>query len=157
MTDATPGNAKARAGPLDLWLLARIEDGTIARLGMADAEPGNAATGHPLLDRVAAHLGTGDDPLADVPVDLSGEPPFHRRVLARLRKVPPGETVTYGDLAAEVGRPGGARAVGNAVASNPVPLVVPCHRVVAADGLGGYGAGKGVETKRRLLKIEGAL
>lgn len=154
MTAAT--NAARRTDALDLWILARFHGDELARLGLAEHRPRNAADGHPVLERVARHLETGDDPLRDVPVDLSGEPPFRRQVLGELRDVPPGETVTYGDLARRVGRSGGARAVGNAVAENPVAIVVPCHRVVAADGLGGYSAGDGLATKRRLLSVEGA-
>jgi methylated-DNA-[protein]-cysteine S-methyltransferase len=89
-----------------------------------------------------------------VPVDLSAAPTFHGKVLRALARIPYGQTVTYGELAARVGRPHGARAVGVAAATNPVPLVVPCHRVVASGGgLGGYGGG--LDLKRRLLGLEG--
>jgi len=89
-----------------------------------------------------------------VPVDLSAAPPFHEKVLWALARIPYGQTVTYGELAARVGRPHGARAVGQAMACNPVPLVVPCHRVVASGGgLGGYRGG--LDLKRRLLGLEG--
>jgi methylated-DNA-[protein]-cysteine S-methyltransferase len=91
-----------------------------------------------------------------VPVDLEGLPPFHRTVSEALRRVAYGRTVTYGGLARRVGRPGAARAVGQAMARNPVPLLVPCHRVLAAGGrLGGFGGGP--DLKRRLLDLEGAL
>ncbi|MCX5684658.1 MAG: methylated-DNA--[protein]-cysteine S-methyltransferase [Planctomycetota bacterium] len=90
-----------------------------------------------------------------VPVDLSAAPPFHVKALRALARVPFGRTVTYGDLASRAGRPHGARAVGQAMARNPVPLVIPCHRVVASGGgLGGYGGG--LDLKRRLLDLEGA-
>jgi methylated-DNA-[protein]-cysteine S-methyltransferase len=90
-----------------------------------------------------------------VPVDLDGLPPFQRKVLLAERRVPYGRTITYGALAAKVGRPRAARAVGQALAHNPVPLVVPCHRVIAAGGgLGGFGGG--LALKRRLLALEGA-
>jgi methylated-DNA-[protein]-cysteine S-methyltransferase len=95
----------------------------------------------------------------DLDADLgSVRSPFRRRVLETLRReVPWGETVTYGELAAMAGVPGAARAVGTAMATNPVPLVVPCHRVVASGGrIGGYGGGlHGVATKRALLAREG--
>ena len=91
-----------------------------------------------------------------VPVDLAALPPFHRTVSEALRKVAYGETVTYGGLARRLGRPKAARAVGQAMARNPVPLLVPCHRVLAASGrLGGFGGGP--DLKRRLLDLEGAL
>jgi methylated-DNA-[protein]-cysteine S-methyltransferase len=92
-----------------------------------------------------------------MPVDLSGvEPGFPRTVYEVLhREVCFGETVSYGELAEMAGRPGAARAVGNAMSRNPVPIVVPCHRVVAAGGrIGGYGQ-SGVSTKRFLLALEG--
>jgi methylated-DNA-[protein]-cysteine S-methyltransferase len=89
-------------------------------------------------------------------VDLShARTEFNRKVLKTLHDtVPAGSTTTYGALAARAGRPGAARAVGSAMANNPVPIVVPCHRVLASDGtLGGYGGG--LEMKRRLLEMEG--
>jgi methylated-DNA-[protein]-cysteine S-methyltransferase len=96
------------------------------------------------------------DALVQVEVDLSGaRSDFNRHVLQTLHdSVPPGETTSYAALAAATGRPGAARAVGSAMANNPVPMVVPCHRVLASDGgLGGYGGG--LTMKRRLLEIEG--
>ena len=105
--------------------------------------------------RLAAHLAGHPDPLLDVPLDLSACPPFHARVYAELRRVLPGQTVSYGELARRVGSAGAARAVGQAVARNPWLLVVPCHRVLAAGGaLGGFSAPGGVATKRQLLAIE---
>jgi methylated-DNA-[protein]-cysteine S-methyltransferase len=88
-----------------------------------------------------------------VPVDLDPLAPFQRTVARALQRVPFGETVTYGELARRAGRPGAARAVGQAMARNPVPLLVPCHRVVSARGLGGFGGG--LALKRRLLALEG--
>ena len=82
-------------------------------------------------------------------------PPFHRRVYEMARGIAPGQTVSYGDLAARLGQPGAARAVGQALGKNPFALVVPCHRVLAADGrMGGFSANGGVTTKLRLLSIE---
>ena len=92
-----------------------------------------------------------------VPLDLSGEPPFRARVLGVLRTVRYGRTTTYAALARRAGRAGGARAAGQAVARNPLPLIVPCHRVVRSDGsLGGFSAAGGVAVKRRLLAAEHA-
>ena len=99
----------------------------------------------------------------ELPVDLGASPlsEFQRRVLDTLRmEVPYGETVTYGELAVMAGRPGAARAVGTTMARNPVPFVIPCHRVVAANGIGGYGGGyggtlsDGIALKRALLDLE---
>ncbi len=89
-----------------------------------------------------------------VPVDLALATPFAQIVLRRLTGIPFGEVTTYGALARDVERPGGARAVGQAVGSNPVPIVVPCHRVIASGGgLGGFGLG--LDAKRWLLRHEG--
>ncbi|WP_114229031.1 MULTISPECIES: bifunctional DNA-binding transcriptional regulator/O6-methylguanine-DNA methyltransferase Ada [Sphingomonas] len=89
----------------------------------------------------------------DLPLDVSGSA-FQQRVWAELRKIPPGETRSYADIAAAVGQPGAVRAVGTANGANPVAVVVPCHRVVRSDGsLGGYAGG--LDRKRQLLKAEG--
>lgn len=91
-----------------------------------------------------------------VPVDWSKTAGMHREVLRVLYEtVPFGRTITYGELAARAGYPGQAQAVGTIMGTNPVPVIVPCHRVVAAGGLGGFGAG--LETKRWLLAHEGSL
>jgi methylated-DNA-[protein]-cysteine S-methyltransferase len=100
--------------------------------------------------------GRGDD-LSTVEIDLGRVPEFHRRVYEVTRSIPPGETLTYGEVAARLGEPGAARAVGRALGRNPFPIVVPCHRIVAAGGrTGGFSARGGVLTKVRLLEIEGA-
>lgn len=93
-------------------------------------------------------------PLEEVPVDLEYESPFHARCAAALRTVPRGEVVTYGELAALAGAPGAARAAGTFCARSHLSIFVPCHRVVAAQGLGSYGS-YGVDYKRRLLALEG--
>jgi methylated-DNA-[protein]-cysteine S-methyltransferase len=91
----------------------------------------------------------------DLELDLSPRPDFHQRVLRRLALVPYGAVTTYGALAAEVGRPRGARAVGGAMNRNPIPIVLPCHRVIGAGGnLVGYAGG--LDRKRALLSLEGA-
>ena len=99
----------------------------------------------------------GGDPaaLVGVPVDLTAAPPFASRVYRALRRVPPGATVTYGDLARRAGSPAAARAVGQAMARNPLAPFVPCHRVVGSGGdLTGYTAEGGIAMKRRLLEVE---
>lgn len=100
----------------------------------------------------------GDQPdLRSIKVDLDSAPPFERRVYDLLRQVGPGETITYGELAARAGSPGAARAVGAAMARNPVPVIIPCHRVLAGGGRsGGFSAPGGVSAKFRLLQIEQA-
>jgi methylated-DNA-[protein]-cysteine S-methyltransferase len=95
--------------------------------------------------------------LSAVVLDLDGVAPFDRRVYDVARTILPGATLSYGDIAARLGLPGEARAVGQALAQNPFPLVVPCHRVLAAGGkVGGFSANGGIATKLRLLSIEGA-
>ncbi len=115
---------------------------------------------HPLAERVASllRLYAQGVPVsfASLPIDWPGVPSFSQRVLEEVRAIPWGETRTYSWLAAKVGRPQAARAVGRALAANPLPIVVPCHRVVRGDGrLGGYRGGLG--WKERLLRLEGAL
>jgi methylated-DNA-[protein]-cysteine S-methyltransferase len=92
----------------------------------------------------------------ELPIDLTALPAFQRTVLEELVRVPFGQVETYGGLAARVGRPNAARAVGGALNRNPVPIVVPCHRVVGSTGkLVGYGGG--LERKESLLVLEGAI
>jgi len=93
-----------------------------------------------------------------VRLDLAQVPPFHQHVYAIVRQIPPGQTRSYGQVAALCGDRQAARAVGQAMARNPFPIIVPCHRVLAAGGKsGGFSARGGVSTKLRLLAIEGAL
>jgi len=94
------------------------------------------------------------DDFLDVDLELDGATDFELELTAALRRVGRGETVTYGELAALAGRPNAQRAAGTFCARNRFSLVVPCHRVVAADGIGSYGS-LGVEYKRRLLELEG--
>lgn len=109
------------------------------------------------VEGMAALLRGEPTDLADVRLDLDGLPEFHRRVYAIARAIPPGETLRYGDIAARLGQPGSARAVGRALGANPFPIIVPCHRVLAAGGgTGGFSATGGVVTKLRMLAIEGA-
>lgn len=97
--------------------------------------------------------------LASLPIELNGLPQFTRTVLELLRQVPPGEVVTYGELAARAGSPKAARAVGSVMARNPLPIIIPCHRVVAAGGgLGGFAGdtkGEALALKESLLRYEG--
>jgi O-6-methylguanine DNA methyltransferase len=99
--------------------------------------------------------GEGSD-LSTIALDMEGVSPFYRRVYEAARTVPAGATVSYGEIAARLGAPGAARAVGQALGRNPFAIVVPCHRVLAAGGkMGGFSASGGITTKLRLLSIEG--
>ncbi|MEO8185520.1 MAG: methylated-DNA--[protein]-cysteine S-methyltransferase [Deltaproteobacteria bacterium] len=93
--------------------------------------------------------------LSELELDLAEVPPFHRRVYEQARRITPGSTLSYGELAAQIGSPGSARAVGQALGRNPFPIVVPSHRVCAAGGkVGGFAANGGIDTQRRLLALE---
>ena len=95
--------------------------------------------------------------LTEATLDMDDLPPFDRRVYAIARAIPPGETLTYGEIATRLGDPAAARAVGRALGDNPFPIIVPCHRILGAGGkAGGFSAHGGVATKARLLSIEGA-
>ena len=119
----------------------------------AGEAPEAEVAGAEALGRGAAG-GPGDP--CRVPVSLEGLPPFASKVYAALREVPAGATVTYGELARRAGSPGAARAVGRAMATNPLAPFVPCHRVVGASGaLTGYSAPGGLRLKARLLREEG--
>ncbi len=89
------------------------------------------------------------------PIDVSEGTPFQNSVWMKLLDIPYGGTATYSEIAEGVGRPGAARAVGNAVGANPIPIVIPCHRVLASNGLGGYSSG--IDIKKVLLRVEGTL
>jgi methylated-DNA-[protein]-cysteine S-methyltransferase len=110
------------------------------------------------LDRLQRYADGEPVDFSDVPVALDHLSAFQRRVVKACRAIPAGERRTYGQLAAAAGSPGAARAVGQVMASNRVPLVVPCHRVVASGGgLGGFSAPQGLAMKRRLLALEAGL
>ena len=104
--------------------------------------------------RIMTHLAGHPQDLGGIPVDLSDLTPFQRRVAKVLRATAPGQTISYGEVALLAGRPGAARAVGQAVKANPILLLVPCHRVVAATGPGGWSAFGAPERKTRLLALE---
>ncbi|MCU7958546.1 MAG: methylated-DNA--[protein]-cysteine S-methyltransferase [gamma proteobacterium symbiont of Bathyaustriella thionipta] len=120
----------------------------------ADTQSDETVLGHLISSRIRAYLHASQEPL-DLPFTLNGSP-FQQRVWQALRDIPAGQTLTYGELAKKLYT--AARAVGNACRNNPLPLVVPCHRIISANGLGGYcGAlsGKPADIKRWLLRHEG--
>jgi methylated-DNA-[protein]-cysteine S-methyltransferase len=110
-----------------------------------------------VIDRVLALLAGEAVDLSDVPLDFGGAPEFHQRAYDIARRIPPGQTMTYGEIAKRLGVPHESREVGQAMGKNPIAIIMPCHRVLGADGkMGGFSANGGVATKRRILEIEGA-
>ncbi|MFF7329345.1 methylated-DNA--[protein]-cysteine S-methyltransferase [Streptomyces sp. NPDC090306] len=139
---------------------AEVRDRALARLASRLGTEPVEAPGSPLLAETARQLEayfTGGRRDFELPLDWSLISGFNRQVLGELAAgVPFGHVVGYGDLAGRVGQPGAAQAVGVAMGANPLPVVVPCHRVVESDGgIGGFGGG--LETKRQLLALEGVL
>jgi methylated-DNA-[protein]-cysteine S-methyltransferase len=110
-----------------------------------------------VIDQIVMLLRGEAMDLSEVRLDMDGIAPFNARVYEIARKIPPGETRTYGEIARELGVPDKAREVGQALGKNPFPIIVPCHRVLGADGkAGGFSAPGGVDTKLRMLSIERA-
>jgi len=142
---------------LGLYVQLEVLGDRVAAVRLARKAPlETAGSEHPYLARILEHVHTGKGDLQDIPLALEVAP-FEREVLEFLRTIPPGETITYGEIARRLGRPGASRAVGTACARNPVVIVIPCHRVVPkSGGLGNYSSEGGPETKRRLLEREGA-
>ena len=141
------GVSAVSAGDDPLAFEARFRDGVGRPLHWVDAPP-------PRLGAALARR-LGGDRRAPVPVDLRGRSAFERAVLEKAAEIPRGEVRPYGWIAREIGRPNAVRAVGTALGHNPVPLVIPCHRVVRGDGtIGQYSMG-GPEAKRTVLQAEG--
>jgi methylated-DNA-[protein]-cysteine S-methyltransferase len=155
----TCGIAWNARGVVGVWLPEHDADATRARMRrrLRDAResvpPADVAAA---IDGIVALLGGAAVDLGFVVVDPTGVPAFDRRVYDVARRIAPGATRTYGEVAAELGVPSGAQAVGAALGRNRVPIVIPCHRVLAAGGrTGGFSAPGGVATKLRLLAMEG--
>ncbi len=136
----------------ELWR----DDGVVVAhdFHFAPGERGEDEDGDDLVGRFRAFLAGEEVDFDDVELDVGWATPLQRALADTLRAVPRGEVVSYGELAALAGRPGAARAAGAFCAANRFAFLVPCHRVVAAHGIGGYGSA-GVEVKRRLLALEG--
>lgn len=147
-------------GVAGVELPARDDEATLRRLRRAlpdareDTPPPDVSEA---IDAIVRLLDGEPDDLGSVVLDMDGVPEFHRRVYDVARTIPPGETLSYGEVAARLGEPASSRAVGRALGRNPFAIVVPCHRVLAAGGkIGGFSARGDVATKLRLLAIEGA-
>lgn len=125
------------------------------RLGWPVRQSTRALSGE--IRALRAYL-NGQEKDVELTIDWSGMSPFQEKVLRATSRIPAGSVATYGEIAAHIGQPKAFRAVGQALKRNPMPLVIPCHRVIAADGsMCGYGAGQGIPTKRALLRLEGFL
>jgi O-6-methylguanine DNA methyltransferase len=167
---AADGKNRLVVFPTRFGWIALLGWGTMVRnLGLGDRPDAAVATLSPdlfetaeekgwnraLVRRLQAYAEGEMDDFQDVAIDLGPQTDFRRRVIAHCRQIPPGSTLSYGGLAARAGRPYAARAVGNCMAANRIPLIVPCHRVVGADGgLRGYSAQGGLRRKQRLLDLE---
>jgi methylated-DNA-[protein]-cysteine S-methyltransferase len=154
------GIAWSERGILAVRFAERDETTTRERLlrrvpGATESKPTPAA--QHAIDGVVALLRGEPRDLTDIVIDDAQIPAFNRKVYAIVRKVPPGQTITYGEIAERLGDKLLARDVGEAMGQNPTPIIMPCHRVLAASGkTGGFSAPGGVDTKLRLLTIEGA-
>ena len=133
---------------LDLYLLVDWTDRKVSRIYFSQQRPAESSE---LAGRIAAYLERGG-PCPTEELDLSACTPFQKRVYAVVREIGRGDTRTYGEVAARAGCPKGARAVGRAMAANPFVVLVPCHRVVARKGLGGFSWG--LETKEKMQRLE---
>jgi methylated-DNA-[protein]-cysteine S-methyltransferase len=153
------GVAWSERGVTSVLLPERSPSATERRLQARSASGGTSVPPAPVRAAIALlerYCGGEKVELSGVALDLSGVPPFHRKIYDRARALAWGETATYGELARQAGSPGAARAVGRAMGSNPVPIIIPCHRVLAAGGkIGGFSAHGGTITKARLLALEG--
>ena len=141
-----PGGGSARCG----WTASASSGTRLRALGL---EPDDARP-HPLCERLVSYFAGDDVTFDDVEIELDEYSDFHRELAVALRRVSRGQVVSYGELAALAGRPNAQRAAGSFCARNRIAVVIPCHRVVAATGLGSYGE-LGVDYKRRLLELEG--
>jgi methylated-DNA-[protein]-cysteine S-methyltransferase len=134
-------------------------DATLGRLRRGPAQP-TADKPPPAVEQaiglIKSYLAAERVDFAGVALDLTGVGEFHRKVYDAARRIGWGQTATYGELARQAGAPGAARAVGQALGRNPLPIIVPCHRILAAGGkVGGFSAFGGPGTKQRLLALEG--
>lgn len=134
--------------PLGLYLLVEQSGGKTSHIYLSDEPPAKESE---LARQIADYL-RGQAPCPHVDLELSGLTDFQKQVYGVVRGIERGKTMTYGEVAALAGKPGAARAVGRAMAANPFLIVVPCHRAVAKNGLGGFAYG--VETKKKLLALE---
>lgn len=141
-------------GYLEGFVSVVVEEGVVQRVTLEERNPSkNQFSGVPAAEALDKYLRGANVDLSVFPVDLTRCTAFEEATLQCARRIPRGSVATYSELAAKVGSPRAARAVGNALRRNPVPLFVPCHRVVGVSGPGGFGWG--LHVKRQLLELEG--
>ncbi len=131
------------------------EAGRLRAVSFTRAKPTRTRAPDPIVREIQEYFRGTRRELSDIPVDLSEATDFERRVYEATRCIPFGKVATYGQIAKAIGRPRAQRAVGNALGKNPIGIVIPCHRVVASDSLGGYTGG--LNHKKELLRLEGVL
>jgi methylated-DNA-[protein]-cysteine S-methyltransferase len=134
--------------PTQASLLGHLRSEFVGEFDVAEWQPR-------LVGRLKRYFSGARDDFRDVPVHVGRPTAFQTDVIRACRAIPPGQTMSYGEVAAAIGHPGAARAVGTVMAKNPVPILIPCHRVVGAQGsLGGYSGRGGLKLKRWLLDLE---
>lgn len=153
------------------WFGLQYRDATIQRIKFGFSKRGDvinafgesgrcrdqmAGHGKQWRDTIQAYAAGESVSFIELDIETEWMTPFQKDVIVTCRKIPAGTTMTYGQLAKTVGSPGASRAVGSVMRTNRFPIVVPCHRVVGGNGLGGFSAGDGVETKQVLLELEHA-
>lgn len=141
--------------PLGLYLNCIIKNGSVNRL-FVTRTPEFEVKEDLILDRINDYLFGKTDDLSDIKVAPEGTD-FQKSVWSALRDIPRGDVKTYSDIAKEIGKPGAARAVGNAVGSNNILILIPCHRVIGKHGLGGFSAEGGIKTKKKILAAEDSI
>ena len=130
-------------------------EGRLQELSFTTAKPTTTRLRGPLAGELARYFRGESTDFAGVPIDLGRSTPFERRVYEATKRIPFGKVATYGQIAKAIGSPKASRAVGQALGKNPIAIVIPCHRVLASDGLGGFSGG--LSHKRQLLRLEGVL
>jgi methylated-DNA-[protein]-cysteine S-methyltransferase len=140
---------------LERYLVVEYEGNTVKRIDIARKDPGITPQGSAIARSIEKYLATGKDCFSKYQFNLDGMTPFEHTVLETIYKIPAGKTMTYAEVARAAGKPKAARAVGNVMAKNPIAILLPCHRVLASNGMGGYGGG--LDMKVKLLKLEGSL
>jgi methylated-DNA-[protein]-cysteine S-methyltransferase len=140
---------------LKYYIIVDYEGKVIKRLDLRTKKPSFERNGSEIIAAVEKHIRTGKSDYSGFIMDLSGMTYFEKEVLSETFKIPAGSTRSYGDIARAIGKPGASRAVGNALGKNPIGVIIPCHRVVAKNSIGGYTGDMNV--KLSLLRLEGAI